>query len=641
MSRVIWIVSIAVALNLIILAALYLSDKEKYFSWLFSFGDPVLNIIHFNDVYDITKASPWIQKILEYGRVDHLKIFSGDIISPSLVSNLMFGSQFIPMMKMIKVDYSVPGNHETDFGEDKLIKFVEDDPSNKWLLANLKMAGTNRTYGNLEESAIRNKNGFKIGLFGLVDESWLASSKIDKKDVDYEDFKVAARRVSTELKSKGCNLILAITHMSNADDIELLSDPENYINFIFGGHEHIYFVKLLNNRLLLKSGSDFEQFSSLTISLNDAMSKNKTFIKNTGDGEPDHFEFLYDDLLSPREEDTWTFALKQNHYSEKYFNVNIKMVKIDHFHGERNTDFDNYFQKEIFPVISDKMISGIELSENLDTREKTIGRNETEIGDFLADLLRIDYSVDIVLFNSGQIKLNSFFQGNQTLLVKDVLQFMNRPDPMEIVELDFQNILKVLQVGVKNLPRENTDFLCFSGLKFQVVLSKTGNKIDKSTILINQKSPNNIDTYSVLVNKYQIEKIFKDNKIEFKLAAKNLPKGRPAAETIVSFYTLPLKPENRVEFKIFKEFFTNVTLDELTEHENTAGEKSITEMNKQYISEHPEKETLSFVTKKLMKRLKFYSLAKSINEEGQNPVFILDLKKDNRLIIVENQEIVI
>ena len=103
----------------------------------------------------------------------------------------------------------------------------------------------------------------------MVSPKWVSSSKLKdrmEEEFELEDFLVAARRLSIMLKDEEkCDIIFAITHMSNEEDETLLDDNLNHINIILGGHDHIYYIKKSNNKILLKSGSDFDQFSVVNI----------------------------------------------------------------------------------------------------------------------------------------------------------------------------------------------------------------------------------------------------------------------------------------------------------------------------------------------------------------------------------------
>lgn len=58
--------------------------------------------------------------------------------------------------------------------------------------------------------------------------------------------------------------MIALTHMRTPNDIKLAENC-NEIDLILGGHDHVYEVKHINNKYVIKSGTDFRQFSKITV----------------------------------------------------------------------------------------------------------------------------------------------------------------------------------------------------------------------------------------------------------------------------------------------------------------------------------------------------------------------------------------
>lgn len=52
--------------------------------------------------------------------------------------------------------------------------------------------------------------------------------------------------------------------MRTPNDIKLAENC-NEIDLILGGHDHVYEVKYVNNKYIIKSGTDFRQFSKITV----------------------------------------------------------------------------------------------------------------------------------------------------------------------------------------------------------------------------------------------------------------------------------------------------------------------------------------------------------------------------------------
>ena len=74
----------------------------------------------------------------------------------------------------------------------------------------------------------------------------------------------AANRLASTLREDGCEVVIALTHMRTPNDIRLAENVTD-VDLILGGHDHVYEVLKVNNRYILKSGTDFRQFSKITL----------------------------------------------------------------------------------------------------------------------------------------------------------------------------------------------------------------------------------------------------------------------------------------------------------------------------------------------------------------------------------------
>ena len=64
--------------------------------------------------------------------------------------------------------------------------------------------------------------------------------------------------------SSGCEFVVALTHMRTDNDVRLAEKvPE--IDLILGGHNLVYEKRKVNGTYILKSGSDFRQFSTISL----------------------------------------------------------------------------------------------------------------------------------------------------------------------------------------------------------------------------------------------------------------------------------------------------------------------------------------------------------------------------------------
>lgn len=62
--------------------------------------------------------------------------------------------------------------------------------------------------------------------------------------------------------------------MRTPNDIKLAENTED-IDLILGGHDHVYEIKVVNGKHIIKSGTDFRQFSKITVNF-DKTANNST-----------------------------------------------------------------------------------------------------------------------------------------------------------------------------------------------------------------------------------------------------------------------------------------------------------------------------------------------------------------------------
>ncbi len=69
---------------------------------------------------------------------------------------------------------------------------------------------------------------------------WLVTlATIEPDEVEYTDYVECARQLVPRLQDRGCDLLVALTHMRMPNDLRLASEvPE--LHLVLGGHDHHY-----------------------------------------------------------------------------------------------------------------------------------------------------------------------------------------------------------------------------------------------------------------------------------------------------------------------------------------------------------------------------------------------------------------
>lgn len=170
-----------------------------------------------------------------------LLIDAGDMVQGSLYFKYFKGDVEYPLFNMMNYDVRILGNHEFDNGLNQLAKYWKD-VKGEALSANYDFAGT-AAEGIFKPYTIKKVGKHKIGILGInVDPTSLISEE-NYAGMKYKDAIETANAVAAELKMKGCDLIIAVTHIGYEKTGAKSVDPElaaasRDIDIIIGGHSH-------------------------------------------------------------------------------------------------------------------------------------------------------------------------------------------------------------------------------------------------------------------------------------------------------------------------------------------------------------------------------------------------------------------
>lgn len=219
-----------------------------------------LTVLHVNDIYEISPVDgiggfAELMTLLERERqagAETVTTVGGDFLSPSLLSSLTQGAHMIDLFNQIGVDYAVFGNHEFDFGPEVAAARVAES-SFPWLGTNV-LGADGTPFGSAVSTATREVGDYTIGFLGvLTEETDTLSSPGDA--VTFAPVQDAAAEAVADLEAEGADVIVALTHLTFAQDRELARAVSG-IDLILGGHDHDPITFEESGTLIHKSGSD-------------------------------------------------------------------------------------------------------------------------------------------------------------------------------------------------------------------------------------------------------------------------------------------------------------------------------------------------------------------------------------------------
>ncbi|XP_045455614.1 snake venom 5'-nucleotidase [Melitaea cinxia] len=423
--------------------------------------DDVL-IVHFNDVYNIeqtTNTEPvggalrFSTAVKALQHLNPLVLFSGDAFSPSMLSTFTKGEQMVPVLNEIGTHCAVFGNHDFDFGLDVLSNLVAQC-NFPWLMSNVIDNETGRPLGDGKITHALLCNGHKIGLIGLVEQEWLDTlATINPEEVTFIDFLQAGTKLASQLKQEGCEYVIALTHMRTPNDIKL-AEGDTDIDLILGGHDHVYEVLEINNKYIVKSGTDFRQFSKICI--------------NFG-AEGPRVDITDVNVTSSVAEDP------------------VLKAKVEKYSSMIEGKMDEVLGKFCVP---------------LEGRFSVVRRQECNLGNWVCDVLLAATGADLLILNSGTFRSDQVHPAGDFTL-RDLSTIIPMRDPLVVVEASGETVLKVLENSVSKYPSLEGRFPQVAGISFAFDPTKPpGERVAEQVVKIGDEYLQREQKYRLGIKQY-------------------------------------------------------------------------------------------------------------------------------------------
>ncbi|MGE5633179.1 MAG: 5'-nucleotidase C-terminal domain-containing protein, partial [Caulobacteraceae bacterium] len=185
-----------------------------------------------------------------------LILSAGDMFQGSADSNLMYGQPVAVTMNTAGFDAMVLGNHEFDWGLDKLKERMAQS-NFPYLAANLVEKSTGKVPDFVKPYIIVNKNGVNVGIIGIVTPETATKTKPDL--VAPYDFKNPAEVVNAlapEVRKAGADVVVVLSHLGAFQDSKTgvitgeaadLAKAVTGVDAIIAGHTHLTVSGTVNN----------------------------------------------------------------------------------------------------------------------------------------------------------------------------------------------------------------------------------------------------------------------------------------------------------------------------------------------------------------------------------------------------------
>ena len=341
---------------------------------------------------------------------------AGDTISPAVASTLLRGEQMIAGLNAIGLDLATFGNHEFDFGPAVLLDRMRESAFT-WVSSNVLDRRTGRPFGGAQADVFLTLAGVRIGVFGVTTPETAATSS-PGPEVEIREAIGAARAAGTELRRRGAQLIVAITHQDMAADRAMAAAPGVEVDVVIGGHEHEPLVAEEGRTLVTKAGSDARYLVQIDL------------------------WFGADGRLRER---SWTF-----HEVSARIPPDPRVDALVRAYGDR-------LGRELDQVVGRTTVE-------LEARRGRLRTEETNLGSFIADAMRARMKTDVALINGGGIRTDRVVPAGP-LTRRDVIGLLPFGNIVLSLEVTGRALRTALEQGLTNREREGGGFLQVAGLR--------------------------------------------------------------------------------------------------------------------------------------------------------------------------------
>lgn len=373
----------------------------------------------------------------------------GDAIQGDTIGVVSEGEYLVDIMNSVGYDLAVLGNHEFDYGVERLSELIEKAEA-EYLACNIRYTGSgNDILSALAPYKMLSFDGVDVALIGVSTPYSIKSSSptyfmdesgeyvYDFYNGSGDEFYSQVQLTVDQCREEGAEYVIVLAHLGEEDSVapfrsvDLIANTVG-IDALLDGHAHsVIPCDLLENKdgekvLWSSTGTKLNNIGQLTI---------------TSDG---YITVGLVSNISDRDEETAAF---------------IK-------------DIQNKFEAEVGVIVAH---SDIDLTTVSEDGLRLVRCRETNIGDLCADAYRAVGDADIAFINGGGVRAN-ITAGD--ISYNDLIAVNPYGNTLCVVKATGQEVLDALEMACRftmaetsdgeNAIGENGGFLQVSGIKFTI-----------------------------------------------------------------------------------------------------------------------------------------------------------------------------
>jgi 5'-nucleotidase len=391
--------------------------------------EPTVTFLHLNDVYEIAGVAAG-----KYGGLDRVAtlkkelleknpntffILAGDFLNPSVLGTIEYqagkfikGKQMVETLNAAQLDFVCFGNHEFDIKEEELLERI-DESDFEWIATNTFHKKDNKVQPFTRKGKplpthlvvdLPQKDGksIRMGLMGIC------LHYNNPPHSHFEDVYQSSEKMYDSL-SKVSDFVVAITHLNEAEDLELARRLPQ-LSLIMGGHDHHNMYHQIGQVVVAKADANARTAYVHQLHFDKTTQKTKVISE---------LKEINDQLASDP---------KTKKVIEKWLDIAFLKMKEQGF--EPN---------QIVAV----------LKEPLEAREEVIRNEQTNTGVLITEAFKSVFpTADCALLGSGSVRLDDRVEGIITQY--DILRLLPFGGAVVEIEIKGSNLIRLLEAGLKN-----------------------------------------------------------------------------------------------------------------------------------------------------------------------------------------------
>ncbi len=351
---------------------------------------------------------------------------AGDMIQGNNWANFFQGASAIEAMNEMKFDAMVTGNHEFDFGQDVLKQRISEARF-PVLCANVE------GFSQLKPYIIKEIAGIRFGVIGLATaDTPVTTHPKNVSGLQFITPEDALKRYLREVKAQS-DIVVVLSHIGHQAD-RILAEEVDGIDVIIGGHSHTKVLSpvMVRDTIILQAWEHAKALGVLDLTVEEGK-----IVKYDGSLEE----------IKPAsgvvDKEIITLVTKYREKVDAVLNETI---------GETESDLDGEHVRE----------------------------GETNLGNFIADIMRSASGADAAIINGGGVRAG---MKKGSISVKNVYNVLPFNNYIVAIRLTGKEIKETLEHGVSTIEKNEGRFPQVSGLTFTYNASATvGSRV--SEILI-------------------------------------------------------------------------------------------------------------------------------------------------------------